>query len=127
MKSSDSPFNSSFKLECEAEEADVKIVRHAIHCCREGYSSVVVKTMDYDVLVLLLHHFGSEKFVIPPQFKLFADLSSNNSSKWYNVMDLCNDNEMGKSLSQGQTKKCKNYKCAKLNIACLQLCKCSYF
>ena len=99
MKSCEYSFSTSLKLECEAEEADVKIVRYALHCCQEEYSTVVVKTIDYDVLVLLLSHFGGGTTAIRSEFNLFADLSSHNSEKWYNVIDL--SNEMGKSMCQG--------------------------
>ena len=39
---------------CCAEEADQKLVRHMIQCVRSGMKKVVVRTVDTDVLILLL-------------------------------------------------------------------------
>jgi len=45
--------------ECEAvrssqEEADMRIILHAVHCSKSGYSSVVVVSEDTDVFVLCI-------------------------------------------------------------------------
>ena len=39
---------------CPAEEADPKLVRHMIQCVRSGIKTVVIRTVDTDVLILLL-------------------------------------------------------------------------
>ena len=46
---------------CFAEEADKKLVRHMIQCVRSGVKKVVVRTVDTDVLMLLLGylHFAA--------------------------------------------------------------------
>ena len=38
------------------EEADVKIIPHVRNCADNGHESVLIKTVDTDVLVLLLAH-----------------------------------------------------------------------
>ena len=46
---------------CKSEEADQKLVRHMIQCVSTGTKQVVVRTVDTDVLLLLLafrHHVG---------------------------------------------------------------------
>ena len=37
-----------------AEEADQKLVRHALQCVRSGFNDVVIRTVDTDVLLLLI-------------------------------------------------------------------------
>ena len=39
---------------CTSEEADARLVRHAIRCIEKGYNNIVVRTVDTDVLVLLI-------------------------------------------------------------------------
>ena len=39
---------------CTSEEADARLVRHTIHCIEKGYNSIVVRTIDTDVVVLLI-------------------------------------------------------------------------
>ena len=39
---------------CSAEEADAKLVRHMIHCVKFGFHNVVVRTVDTDVLILVI-------------------------------------------------------------------------
>ena len=39
---------------CPSEEADPRLLRHMIQCVQSGMSTVVVRTVDSDVLVLLL-------------------------------------------------------------------------
>ena len=74
IKSSDEPFKSTFMLNCKAEEADVKLIRHAFHCLKEGYKLILVKTIDSDVLVLLISYFGKNIIEADPPFTLYADL-----------------------------------------------------
>ena len=74
IKSSDEPFKSTFMLNCKAEEADVKLIRHALHCLNEGYKLILVKTIDSDVLVLLISYFGKNIIEADPPFTLYADL-----------------------------------------------------
>ena len=42
--------------DCDAEVADSRLVRHAINCVEKGYKKVAVRTVDTDVLVLLLSY-----------------------------------------------------------------------
>ena len=41
---------------CCAEEADKKLVRHMIQCVRTGLNNVVIRTVDTDVLLLLISY-----------------------------------------------------------------------
>ena len=40
-----------------AEEADLRLVTHAIGCVEKGYKNVVLRTVDTDVLFLLIGNF----------------------------------------------------------------------
>ena len=41
---------------CTAEEADPRLVRHAMHCAEKGFHNIVVRTIDTDLLVLLISY-----------------------------------------------------------------------
>ena len=43
-------------LSSNHEEADTRIILHAIHAADNGATTIVVRSPDTDVLVLLLHH-----------------------------------------------------------------------
>ena len=45
---------------CQSEEADQRLVRHALHCLSDCqlYQRVVVRTIDTDVLILLISFIG---------------------------------------------------------------------
>ena len=50
---------------CSAEEADQKLVRHMLQCLMSGIKTIVVKTVDTDVFLLLLayRHSGGGTFL----------------------------------------------------------------
>ena len=56
------------QLKSDHEEADTRLVCHAVHAANIGAQSVVIQSPDIDVLVLLLHHRGS----IPAEQIYFA-------------------------------------------------------
>ena len=41
---------------CNQEEADTRIILHTIHALNCGFSSILIKTSDSDVIVILIHH-----------------------------------------------------------------------
>ena len=43
---------------CEAEEADQRLVRHTLNLIHNGYTNILVRTIDTDVLVLLISQIG---------------------------------------------------------------------
>ena len=45
---------SAFQIDSASEEADQKLVRHTIHCIKEGYTDIELQSIDHDVLILLL-------------------------------------------------------------------------
>ena len=48
--------NECLELRSNHEEADTRIVCHAVHATRNGAQTLVINSPDTDVLVLLLHH-----------------------------------------------------------------------
>ena len=70
---------------CSCEEADPRLVRHAIHLGKCGYTEVVIKTIDCDVFVLchayahLLQQLGVTKFFVIYGLQ----------AKWYDVFENC--------------------------------------
>ena len=56
------------QLKSNHQEADTRLVCHAVHAANTGAQSVVIQSPDTDVLVLLLHHRGS----IPAEQIYFA-------------------------------------------------------
>ena len=44
--------------ECDHEEADTRIVIHVLHALQEETRTVLVKTVDSDVVVILITHFN---------------------------------------------------------------------
>ena len=61
---------------CISEEADARLVQHAVCCVETGCDPVVVRTFDTDVLVLMISHspFMNE---INNITRVFATMSSN--------------------------------------------------
>ena len=45
-------------MDCQSEEADHRLIRHTLHCVFEQYQTIVVRTIDTDVLVLLISYVG---------------------------------------------------------------------
>ena len=39
---------------CTSEEADARLIRHALSCVKDGSERVVIRTVDTDVVVLLI-------------------------------------------------------------------------
>ena len=69
-----------------SEEADPRLVRHMVHCVRNGVASVVVRTVDSDVLILLLafRHFA-DNF----NSTVFCHFGSGDSACFYNINEIC--------------------------------------
>ena len=43
---------------CQSEEADQRLIRHTLHCISDEYKNSVVRTVDTDVLILLISYVG---------------------------------------------------------------------
>ena len=68
---------------CESEEADQRIVRHALNLVYNGYKNILVRTIDTDVLVLLISHISQVQLNDAEIYEIYAYLI--NSDKYYNI------------------------------------------
>ena len=77
-----------FQISSTAEEADQKIVRHALHCIRSGYSDIEVQSIDTDVLVLLLAYVAKTLELMDDSvLNVYFTLVTANP-KWFNIISL---------------------------------------
>ena len=68
---------------CEAEEADQRLVRHTLNLINNGYKNILVRTIDTDVLVLLLSYIGQVEL---NDIEIHAYLI--NSDRYYNIKQI---------------------------------------
>ena len=76
-----------FQISSTAEEADRKIIRHALHCIKVGYSFIEIQLIDTDVLILLLAYIAMELVSNNDSFNLYLKLVTPNPT-WYNILSL---------------------------------------
>ena len=76
-----------FPISSTAEEADQKIIRHALHCIKVGYSFIEIQSIDTDVLILLLAYIAMELVSNNDSFNLYLKLVTPNPT-WYNILSL---------------------------------------
>ena len=67
-----------------AEEADKKLVRHALQCSQAGIGTVVVRTVDTGIILLLLAHAHR----VQGQGNIFAWLASGKTPTFYDITSL---------------------------------------
>ena len=74
---------------CQSEEADQRNVRHVLHCLRKGYKRVVVRTVDTDVLILLISYVSQYVDTLDEQNpEIYANMDSRNHSDIYNITEV---------------------------------------
>ena len=76
---------------CISEEADQRIVRHAINCAKNGFERVDVLTVDDDVLILVIAYFPylKSKYL---SISVFCGTGLGTSKiKYYNVAKIAKD------------------------------------
>ena len=69
---------------CQSEEADQRIIRHALHCILEQYKKVVVRTVDTDVLILLISYVG-QFYEKCSNIWIYANIM-NSSCQYYDII-----------------------------------------
>ena len=70
-----------------AGEADEKIVRHALHFIKVGYSFIEIQSIDTDVLILFLAYIAMELVSNNDSFNLYFKLVTPNPA-WYNILSI---------------------------------------
>ena len=83
---------------CTSEEADARLVRHAISCVESSYDMVVVRTVDTDVLILLMSSWPYMSELGPSQVYSLMGKESKNL-KLYDIKEL--SLEVGYDLCKG--------------------------
>ena len=69
--------------ECQSEEADQRLIRHALHCLAsyQSYKRIVVRTIDTDVLILLISYLSFTDY--DRSVDVYAEMI--NSSLFYDI------------------------------------------
>ena len=76
-----------FQISSTAEEADQKIIRHALHCIKIGYSFIEIQSINTDVLILLPAYIAMELVSDNDSFNFYLKLVTPNLT-WYNILSL---------------------------------------
>ena len=79
--------NTVFQISNITEEADQKIIRHAVHCIKVGYSFIEIQSIDSDVLFLLLAYIAMKLVSNNDSFNLYFKLVTPNPTL-YNILSL---------------------------------------
>ena len=67
------------------EEADTKIIVHVKHCLLNGFRNIVVKTVDTDVVTLLLAHLS----LLDSPYEIEVDFNFGKERRFYKINDIC--------------------------------------
>ena len=67
------------------EDADTKIIVHVKHCLLNGFRNIVVKTVDIDVVTLLLAHLS----LLDSPYEIEVDLNFGKDRRFYKINDIC--------------------------------------
>ena len=67
------------------EEADKKIIVHVKHCLLNGFTNIVVKTVDTNVVTLLLAHLS----VLDSPYKIEVDFNFGKDRRFYLINAIC--------------------------------------
>ena len=71
-------------VKCQSEEADQRIIRHSLHCVdQDFYNQIVVRTIDTDVLILLISNLGGFRYDAISDVDIYANMI--NSSIYYDI------------------------------------------
>ena len=73
-------------MECQSEEADQRLVRHTMHCVSDCqiYDRVVVRTVDTDVLILMISYL--QLMNSRNRVQIFTEIV--NTPTFYNTRDI---------------------------------------
>ena len=67
------------------EEADTKIIVHVKYCLLNGFRNIVVKTVDTDVVTLLLAHLS----LLDSPYEIEVDFNFGKDRRLYKINDIC--------------------------------------
>ena len=81
-----STFSEELILYCNTEEADAKLIRHCINLADQGYKHIVLRTVDSDVLVLMLAY--SHVMLQSGAITIYVQFGVGIYKKYYNIINL---------------------------------------
>ena len=85
---------SVFEIKSTSEEADQKIVRHALHCITSHHTDIEIQSIILLLAYIVLQMDSSNNITVNVFFKLVTP-----TPKWYNVVSLIN--ELGTDICKG--------------------------
>ena len=74
---------------CQSEEADQRLIRHTLHCISAQYKKAVVRTVDTDVLILLMSYV-SQFYNLCTDINIYVHMV-NSACEYYDVIDAIFD------------------------------------
>ena len=74
---------------CQSEEADQRLIRHTLHCISAQYKKIVVRTVDTDVLILLMSYV-SQFYDLCTDVNIYAHMV-NSACEYYDVISAIFD------------------------------------
>ena len=83
---------------CNHEEADTRMVVHLINALENGLNSIVVRTVDTDVIVILISEFHTIQEVCPEADILIA-FGTGKNIRYYHINTVCGNLGRDKSRS----------------------------
>jgi len=71
-------------------EADYRMVLYVIRAIEDGYTNVMLRTCDTDVIIIMIGHF--ENFVrLCPNLTLYVMFKTSSGTDYYNIKKICHD------------------------------------
>ena len=76
-------------MDCNHEEADTRIIVHILHALHQGMNTFKVRTVDTDVVVILLGAFF-ELSQAQPLVDIWIAFGMSKNYRFYNINTMCN-------------------------------------
>lgn len=91
--------NGSRMFECTHEEADTRVVVHLLHCLEENKRVIEIRTVDTDIVVILVGNFFQLKMLYP-DLNVWVAFGAGKKFRYIHINPICNNlgEEMSKSL-----------------------------
>jgi hypothetical protein len=81
---------------CNHEEADTRIIVHVIEALQRGAKNISIRTVDTDVVVILVGHFF-ELHDVYGHFEIWVAFGMGKNFRCYNINDICHNRGERKS------------------------------
>lgn len=75
-------------LHCNHEEADTRIVVHVLHALEAGLTTIVVRTVDTDVVIILVGKFH-DMYLRNPQAEIWVAFGMGTHFSFISINDIC--------------------------------------